>query len=40
MTGIEIALLVIGGVAVVVVIIRYNTGDPFEPCGRRVYVEN
>jgi hypothetical protein len=35
MTGIEVVLLVIGIVALVTLIIRYNTGDPFRECGRR-----
>jgi len=40
MTGIELVLLVIVIVAFVVLIIRYNTGDPFESCGRRrIYAE-
>jgi hypothetical protein len=39
MTGLEIVLLVIGIAALVVLLIRYNTGDPFDYCGRRrVYV--
>jgi len=40
MLGVEIAMLVIGIVLLLVLIIRYNTGDPFEKCGRRVYAEN
>jgi hypothetical protein len=40
MTGVELVLLVIAIVAFVVLIIRYNTGDPFQECGRRrVYAE-
>jgi hypothetical protein len=40
MTGVEIVLLVIGIAALVVLLIRYNTGDPFQECGRRrVYAE-
>ena len=40
MTGVEIVLLVIGISALIVLIIRYNTGDPFNECGRRrVYAE-
>jgi len=40
MTGLEIVLLVIGVAALIVLLIRYYTGDPFESCGRRrVYAE-
>jgi hypothetical protein len=41
MTGVDIVLLVIGILGVIVMIIRYNSGDPFEYCGRRqVYAED
>ena len=40
MLGVEITMLVIGIVLLIVLIIRYNTGDPFTHCGRRVYAEN
>ena len=40
MTGVEIVLLVIGISALIVLIIRYNSSDPFQECGRRrVYAE-
>ena len=40
MTGVDIALLVIGILGLIVIIIRYNSPDPFQYCGRRVYAEN
>jgi hypothetical protein len=39
MTGIEITLLIIGIIGFIVIILKYKTGDPFNSCGRRVYVE-
>ena len=40
MLGVDIALLVIGVLGLAVIIIRYNYGDPFAYCGRRVHAEN
>ena len=40
MLGIEIAMITVGILAAIVFIIRYNTGDPFSNCGRRIYAEN
>ena len=42
MLGIEIVMLVIGISFLVVVILYYNIGNPFDKCGRRtiVYAEN
>jgi hypothetical protein len=40
MTGVDILLLVLGVLGTVVMIIRYNSGDPFAYCGRRVYAED
>ena len=39
MTGVDIVLLVIGVLGSLVMIIRYNSGDQFAYCGRRVYAE-
>jgi hypothetical protein len=39
MTGIEITLLIIGIVGCIVLVFKYNTGDPFNSCGRRIYVD-
>jgi len=40
MTGVDITLLIIGILGFIVLIIRYNSPDPFAYCGRRVYAEN
>ena len=40
MLDVVIAMIIIGILGFIVIIIRYNVGDPFEYCGRRVYVEN
>jgi hypothetical protein len=43
MTGADTVLLIICVLGFIVMIIRYNTGDPFAYCGRRreqVYAEN
>jgi len=42
MIGVEIAMLVIGIVFLVVIILYYTYGNPFDKCGRRtiVYAEN
>ena len=39
MSGFAIVLLVLCVITVVIAIIRYNTGDPFDQCGRRVYAD-
>jgi len=39
MTGIELTIIIIGILGIFVLIIRYNTEDPFKQCGRRVYAE-
>ena len=40
MTGVEIALIIIFVLGFTILIIRYNSGDPFANCGRRVYSED
>ena len=40
MIDVLIAMIIIGIIGFIVIIIRYNTGDPFGYCGRRVYAEN
>ena len=40
MIGFEITLLIVVALSCVIYIIRRNTRDPFEECGRRVYAEN
>jgi hypothetical protein len=40
MTGAEVVLLLIFILGFAILRIRYNTGDPFQECGRRrVYTE-
>ena len=44
MIGVDTVLLIIGILGLIVIVIRYNYGDPFAYCGRRrreqVYAEN
>lgn len=42
MTGADTFLIILGIVSLIVMIIRYKTGDPFARCGRRdqVYAED
>ena len=34
-----IVIIIIGILGTIVLFLRYNYGDPFEGCGRRVYAE-
>jgi hypothetical protein len=34
-----IVIIIVGILGIIVLFLRYNFGDPFESCGRRVYIE-
>jgi type II secretory pathway pseudopilin PulG len=35
-----VVLIIVGILGIIVLFLRYNFGDPFDTCGRRVYADD